>query len=224
MTLSADVRIPLSFSNIKLFEQCPHRYYQSSVLKKFPYVQSEAAARGDRIHQEFENYIKSGEPLSEAKPFSTWVEAFAEQDGIKHTEFKMAIDWKSKKVGYYKGRDIWVRGQFDLMVEQGNQAVLIDYKTGKSKYADTGQLELMSYLSFIHFPKIDRITAGLVFIDETKVIQDVYTRDKMDTYRDRWMARSIPIVTALTTRKFPMKESPLCAYCPCVDCPNYRGD
>lgn len=224
MTLSADVKMPLSFSAIKLYEQCPQRFYQEKVLKKFPYHQTEAAARGDRIHKEFESFIRDGTPLNEALPFKDWVETFAEQAGEKHVEFKMAMDWKANKVGYFKGRDIWIRGQFDLLVEQGENAVMIDYKTGKSKYADTGQLELMSVLTFIHFPKINKITGALVFIDESKVVRDTYHRDKMDEYKDRWLQRSIPIITSLTTRKFQMKESPLCAFCPCIDCPYYKGD
>lgn len=220
-----DVTMPLSFTAIKGFEQCPQRFYQERVLKKFPYVQSEAAKRGDAIHKAFENYVRDGEPLPPiAQPYEPWVKTFNEQDGEKFVEMKMAMNWQAKKTGYFKGQNIWIRGQFDLLVDRGEDAVMIDYKTGKSKYADTGQLELMSVLTFLHFPKINFIKGALVFIDETKMVVDSYTRDKMDTYIDRWQQRSIPIVQALTTRKFPMKPSGLCGYCPVIDCPHYTGD
>ena len=222
--LQNEVTMPLSFTAIKAFEQCPQRFYQERVLKKFPYEQSEEAKRGDMIHKAFENFIKDGTPLPDyAEPFRDWVEVFAEQDGDKHAEFKMAMDWQAKKVGYFRGKNIWIRGQFDLLVDQGDHAVMIDYKTGKSKFADTGQLELMSILTFIHFPKINTITGALVFIDEKKVIRDSYSRDKMPEYIERWTSRSIPIVRALTSRKFPMKQSGLCGWCPVIDCPYHPG-
>lgn len=220
-----EVTMPLSFTAIKAFEQCPQRFYQERVLKKFPYVQSEQAQRGDEIHKAFENYVKDNAPLPPiAQPFSAWVDTFKQQYGDKHVEFKMAMNWQAEKVGYFKGRNIWIRGQFDLLVDRGTDAVMIDYKTGKSKYADAGQLELMSILTFIHFPKIQEIKGALVFLDETKIVSDTYSRDKMDTYIERWKSRSIPIVQALTSRKFPMKQSGLCAYCPVIDCPYYSGE
>lgn len=220
--LTAEKTMPLSFSKIKLFEQCPFRFYAEHVLRKFPYVQSPQAERGDKIHKAFENYVRDNTPLPEiAQPFRDWVETFAEQEGTKYVEHKMAMDWQANKVGYSRGKNIWIRGQFDLLVDRGDNAVMIDYKTGKSKYADTSQLELMSVLTFIHFPKIDHIRGALVFIDENKIVKDEYSRDKMDSYIEKWKNRSIPIVHALTTRKFATKASPLCAWCPVIDCPHH---
>lgn len=223
--LENQVTMPLSFTAIKSFEQCPQRFYQERVLKKFPFVQSPEASRGDQIHKAFENFMRDGEPLPDiAQPYAAWVETFKKEKGEKFVEMKMAMNWQAKKVGYFKGKDIWIRGQFDLLVDRGGDAVMIDYKTGKSKYADTGQLELMSILTFIHFPKINHIKGALVFIDESKLVVDNYKRDNIDTYIERWKNRSIPIVQALTSRKFPMKSSGLCAYCPVIDCPYYVGD
>lgn len=234
MALTDQVTMPLSFSAIKSFEQCPQRFYQEKVLKKFPYEQSPQAKRGDIIHKEFESFIRDNVPLTLpdptndelglAKPHEHWVQSIAKRSGNKHVEFKMAINWHGQKVGYFRGKDIWIRGQFDLLVENDDKALMFDYKTGKSKYADTGQLELMSLLTFIHFPKINLIHGALLFIDENKIIKEVYSRDKMDEYKEKWLTRSIPIVQALTTRKFPMKQSGLCAFCPCIDCPYYSGD
>lgn len=232
--ITEQVTMPLSFTAIKSFENCPHRFYKERVLKLYPFEQSPAARRGDIIHKEFENYIKDGTPLTDpdpadetkglAKPYEEWVRTFAEQQGVKHVEFKMAMNWQAQKVGYFRGKDIWIRGQFDLLVDQGEHAVMIDYKTGKSKNADIAQLELMSLMTFIHFPNIQTITGALVFIDEKKVVKDRYSRDKMEQYRERWLNRSIPIVQALTTRKFPMKQSGLCGYCPVTTCPYYQGE
>lgn len=232
--LTDQVTMPLSYTAIKSFEQCPQRFYQERVLKKFPYKQSEQAKRGDIIHKEFESYVRDNTPLTQpdltdpdlglALDYQPLLDKLKSFDAEPFVEHKMAIDWESKKVGYFKGKNIWIRGQFDLLLKKGKGALLYDYKTGKSKYADTGQLELMAYMTFIHFPDIDWIRAGLLFIDEDKIISGTYTRDKMEQYKEKWLNRSIPIVQALTTRKFPMKQSGLCAFCPCIDCPYYKGE
>lgn len=223
MVITDEVKMPLSFSAIKLYEQCPHRFYQDKVLKRFPYVQGPAANRGEQIHKAFEDFIKSDTPLPEiAIPFRQWVETFKAQEGVKHCEYKMAMSWSVKPTDYFRGRNIWIRGQFDLMVEQGSHAVIIDYKTGKSKYADISQIELMALMAFLHFPEINTIKGALVFVDESKVVKGDYSRDKMDEYIDRWRKRSMPIVQSLTTRKFLMKPSGLCGFCPVTDCPHYR--
>ena len=223
--LQAEVTMPLSHTVIKAFETCPQRFYRERVLKQFHYVQSESALRGEQIHRAFENYIKDNIPLDASlSPYSGWVETFAKQPGEKYTELAMAIDWQDKKVGFLRGKNIWLRGKVDLLIDQGEVGYVIDYKTGKSKYADMSQVELMAMLSFIYFPHLQTITGALVFIDENKIIRDTYTRDKMAEYRERWMSRSIPIVQALTSRKFPMKQSGLCAFCPVLDCPFYAGE
>ncbi len=83
----------------------------------------------------------------------------------------MAMDWQAKKVGYFRGKNIWIRGQFDLLVDQGEHAVMT--VIGKSKFADTGQLELMSILTFIHFPKINRLQ--MLYLSMKKVIREIHT-------------------------------------------------
>lgn len=100
--ITDQVKMPLSFTAIKSFEQCPQRFYQEKVLKKFPFVQSPQAKRGDIIHKEFENFIKDNVPLTLpdpnnddlglAKPFEQWVQSIAKRTGTKHVEFKMAMN------------------------------------------------------------------------------------------------------------------------------------
>jgi hypothetical protein len=46
-----------SYSRLSVFEQCPKRYYYSSI-EKIPTPQHPAATRGTNIHIEAENYIK----------------------------------------------------------------------------------------------------------------------------------------------------------------------
>ncbi len=110
----------------KAFEQCPTTLLpRAKVLKKF-HEQSEEAKRGDKDYKAFENFIKWRYSTDYAEPFRDWVEVFAEQEGDKHAEFKIAMDWQAKKEATSGGKNIWIRGQFDLLVDQGEHAVMID--------------------------------------------------------------------------------------------------
>lgn len=223
---------PLSFSAIKEYEQCPYKYYNMKYhADKYPYKQGAEAARGERIHKEFEDYIKHNKPLETAVQWQSFMTEIDALDGTKHTEYKMAIDWQANKTAYFKGKNIWLRGQCDLLVDFGKSAIILDYKTGKSKYADTGQLKMMSMMAFIHFPKIEHIEAGLMFVDEDKCISASYERSQQQEYLDHWFSRSAEIVKSVNnyradipTRAFPQRNSVLCGWCSVTDCPYYTGE
>ena len=211
----------LSYTAIKLFETCPYQFYQDKILKAVPYVQTEAAAAGDRIHKELEAYIlKDGnhELSDEAKPYKDLIEGLRKLPGKKFVETKMAMDWGVKKVDYFKGKDIWIRGQFDFMALTGDYAKMVDYKTGSYKYPDIGQLELMSTLAFLHFPELQKVDASLVFIKHNAIAKRSFTRDKMPAYIDKWKNRSIPIIQAVEKHEWKAQRNNLCKWCPIKDC------
>lgn len=219
----------LSFSAIKMFEQCPYQYYCMKYQSdKYPYQQGKEAARGEAIHKEFEDYIKSGQPLAMAAKWQPFMDDIAALDGKKYTEHKMALNWQCEKVAYFKGKDIWLRGQCDLIVEHGKEAVILDYKTGKSKYADTGQLKMMAMMAFCYLPKVDTIKAALMFVDEDKAVEATFERKFQQEYVDHWFERSAPIVRAtnnfvadIPTKTFPQHDGFLCAWCSVTDCPRH---
>lgn len=220
----------LSYTAIKLYETCPYRFYQEKILKTVPYEQSEAAALGDRIHKELEAYIlKDGQHTlsDEAKPFHAYVEGLRLKPGMKFVETKMAMDWNVKKVDYFKGKDIWIRGQFDFMTVDGGVGKMVDYKTGSDRYPDVGQLELMSTLAFLHFPELKTVEACLLFINKNSLVKASFTRDKMPAYVEKWKNRSIPIVQSIETRDWKATKNALCKWCPIKDCrfhPTMTGD
>lgn len=219
----------LSYTAIKLYELCPFRFFHEKIAKTVPYVQSEEAAKGDRIHKEFEAYIKSGgkHTLSdEASPWQGLLYGLLQKPGDKFCETKMCLDWKCRQVDYFKGRDIWLRGQFDLMIKQGDTASIVDYKTGSSRYPDLDQLELMSAMAFLHFPDLNTVNARLLFIKDLKLVMGQFVRDKLPAYIETWKQRSVPIVQACETKDWKAKPNNLCGYCPITDCrhhPKMKG-
>ena len=71
----------------------------------------------------------------------------------------------------------WVRGIADLVIVDGDQAYIIDYKTGSNKYPDTKQLKLMSLMAFVCFPEVNTIKAGLLYCMKNSFVQESYTRE-----------------------------------------------
>ena len=47
-------------SNLKTFVQCPYKFKAMNIDKSVPYVQNEAAKRGEHLHELMEQAVKTG--------------------------------------------------------------------------------------------------------------------------------------------------------------------
>ena len=131
--------------------------------------------------------------------------------------------WSQNQVDYFKGKDIWLRGQYDLMIVNGDTGIMIDYKTGGSKYPKVDQLQCMSMMAFHYMPDLKYIKASLIFVEDGyKTCQESYNRDKMQAYVDEWKSRAIPVMQSLKTNIWEPRENPLCGWCPVVTCPHNK--
>lgn len=224
-----DKKVPLSFSAIKTFENCPFKFRHTtkSVGGRYLFQPSEASEKGNRMHKAFEEYVLYGTPLpQEFKHHEYFMQKLKAIPGKKTCEHKMALNWNREQVDYMRGKDIWLRGQYDLMINPTpDTAIMIDYKTGKSKYPDLEQLQCMSMMAFHYFPELQTINGTLIFVEENyKTFKETFTRDKMDSYVNQWKQRAIPVIQALNTNTWQPRENPLCGWCPVVECPfNTKG-
>lgn len=216
--------VPLSYTLVKTFENCPYKAKMTtkSLGGKYLFKPTPATELGNRIHKAFEDYIMLGTPLPEEfSRHKYFIQRLKEIPGEKRCEFKMALDWQQQPVDYMRGKDIWLRGQYDLMIKLNDDtAVIIDYKTGGSKYPDLDQLQCMSMMVFHYFPEVNNISGRLIFVeDRYKSFSETFSRDKMQVYVDKWKQRTIPIIQALNTNVWRPVQNPLCKWCPVVECP-----
>ena len=148
--------------------------------------------------------------------------------GEKLCEHKMGL--KRTKDGMqpcgFFDKDVWFRGIADLLIidREKKEARCIDYKTGKSaKYADPKQLALMASCIFFHFPEIERVRSGLLFVVSKDFIpvdfgvkhrHDIFVKlDHVLTARD----------AAYETGVFNPKQNFTCrGWCPVVDCAHWQ--
>lgn len=120
-----------SFSTLKDYEQCPYRVYLAKIEKK-PQKQSDAASRGEAIHQMAEDFVRAegGEVPKELSKFDI---AFRELQQL-HADGKVIMEenWGIRKDWSpcdWKDPDIWGRAKLDVFVQESETAAkIVDHK------------------------------------------------------------------------------------------------
>jgi CRISPR/Cas system-associated exonuclease Cas4 (RecB family) len=212
-----------SYSAIKDFENCPKKYHEVRILKRFKSKDTEATLYGTAVHKAFENYIRDRTPLPEKfAQFQSFVEPLAALDGTKRCEEKMGIRADFSPCGFFD-KDVWFRGvpDFLLINPDGKIARVADYKTGKSsRYADSTQLELMAAMIMAHHSEVNTVKGALLFVVAQDVVKATYTRTQLPEIWSKWAARANAIETALELNVWNPKANGLCKFCPVTDCPH----
>lgn len=207
---------PWSYSALTSFETCPKRYYHIKVAKDVQDAPGEAAMWGSTVHKHLEDRLRDNTPLPVSiKQYEGLIAPIANSSGDKLIEKQMAVtrdlvptDWAS--------RDAWCRGIVDAGVVHPSQskALLLDWKTGKRK-VDNDQLMLFAGLAFAHYPDLQVVNTGFVWIKENKVDKQLFKREEIPKIWMTFMPRVQRLERAYETASFPPKPSGLCArYCP----------
>jgi hypothetical protein len=216
---------PWSYSSIKLFEQCPKKYYHLRVVRDFQEDQNaEHLLYGTRFHKAAEEYVRDDTPLPEHFKFAkSALDSLKRIPGEKLCEYEMGLTENLEPCGF-RDASVWFRGIADLLIidaEKG-EARVVDYKTGKSaKYADVGQLELMALAVFRHFPQVKKVKAGLLFVVANNFTKESYTVEQAPVLWQRWMRDHERMKVAYQNDVWNPKPSGLCRkHCVVLSCPH----
>lgn len=214
--------IKWSYSSIKLFEQCPRKYYHLRVVKDILEPETEAMLYGTRFHEAAEFYVRDGTPMPEYFNFAKPVlDNLRQLPGEKLCEHKMGITEDLQPCSFDDPK-AWFRGIADLLIldREKGEARIVDYKTGKSaKYADPDQLELMSLCVFKHFPEITKAKGGLLFVVCNAFITGKYNSKQQDVLWERWIRNHSRIKIAFANDTWNPKPSGLCRrHCSVLSC------
>lgn len=83
---------PWSYSGIKLFDQCPKKYYHLKVIKDTVEPVTAALAYGSRFHAAAENFIAENKPLPVQFSFvKETLEKIQSMEGVKLCEHRMGV-------------------------------------------------------------------------------------------------------------------------------------
>lgn len=175
------LHMALSPSALKKFSVCPRQFYATYITKEIPYIQSEAAQRGERLHALMERACKCGwdsiqwpelKNKSYAAGFIKYVQHLKDAGWDVQVEMEAAVSadgascewWDKPPVGF-------LRSRVDLCAihPEYNHAIVIDWKTGKPWNVDTIQLAVNA-LCLI--PKTQKFEYKMVFayLDSGKAV------------------------------------------------------
>lgn len=217
--MSEEVKLPpWSASSLTAFQSCPHRYYRIRVLrdvKDFPL--SDAAALGVKLHKAFENAVNLGEALpAEFKGWESIIEQIKNLPGDKFPEYRLAVN-KAFQPCEWRADDCFSRGVADLVVLKGEEAIILDYKTGKRKESD--QLGLYAAYAFAKWPDVQRVHTAFVWLKSRHIDRKTYTRDMLPGVWGKWMPIVRRLEEAYKSNEWVTSPSGLCrGWCPVKDC------
>jgi len=217
-----------SYSAIKTYEQCPHKYKNLYVTKEVKDTGNEATAYGTLMHQAAEDRLKSGTPIPETfKKLVPVVEALDRLPGEKHTELRLGVKKAPTETGFapcgFFDPDVWMRTVVDVLVINGPKGKLVDYKSSKNaRYADTRQLDIMAAATFITYPDVQEIKSGLAFVVCDDWVPKTHKVEKLTTYIGVFNPELEKLEASLEGDVWPKKSGPLCGWCPVKKCEFHR--
>lgn len=208
------MKLAHSYSSIKMYDNCPYRYYRQRILKDVVDEGGDASKYGERIHEFLEKRLKGSDLPKEAEryePLCQSVEKMA-KDGELYIEHELVLTENLTPTGWWDA-DAWLRSKLDVLVVTGDTAVVMDWKTGKRRL-DTFQMDLFAAQTLKHFPQVQKVKTCLVWLKTMEMDTELYTRV---TINERWaeiMGKINRIYMSLEHDNWPAKPSGLCRFCP----------
>jgi hypothetical protein len=187
---------------------------------------SEATIYGKELHKVAEDYVRDNVPIPERFKFiQKTVDALKNIPGEKHTEIELGVTNTGGKLsacGFYD-KNAWYRGIADLLIINGDEGYLVDYKSSKNaKYADLKQLDLLAAAVFIHFPDIKSLKSALIFVVSNEFVNKEHNSQHKLAYFEHVRFDLERLEVAMKTGVWNAVSSPLCGWCPVKTCQNYR--
>jgi len=218
------MRLAHSYSSIKLYENCPYRYFRQRIVKDVVDEGGEASKYGERIHQYLEMRLKEDaelpQEIAQYEGLCQSVERIA-ANGELHIEKELVLTENLTPTGWWDA-DAWLRSKLDILVINGAIANVMDWKTGKRK-ADQFQMQLFAAQVFKHFPDVQTVKTSLVWLKTMEMDTEQYHRSQTNTLWADTMKRIQRIHKSLEHDNWPARPSGLCRFCPVRhDCDSAR--
>ena len=207
-----------SYSSLKEYINCAKKYQETKVLKNYVFQDTPQTIYGKEVHKALEDYVQSNTALAKNyERYKAIVDDLIAIPGDKYCEHEMALT-KEKTPCEFEDPNRWVRGIADLVIVDGDTAFVVDYKTGSNKYPDPKQLRLMSLMLFAHFPQVNHVKAGLLFLAHNQFIPEEYKREDIEKSWGHFLGPLTRLDYSYTSNIWTPNPTPLCGYCPVKSC------
>jgi RecB family exonuclease len=221
--------MPLSFSRLSTFEQCPAQFDYLYVSKRVVNQSNEHSDYGDRVHKvleakgkgELDETALSAEGQQTIERWGALVDKVISRSGDKYFEHQMAVNRNLEPVEWF-APDVWIRSIADVLVVDGATAYCLDYKTGKVKENPT-QLQLFAAMVFWHFPDVQTAKTSFIWLKFDEVTNSKYERRFLGALWSALEPRFDKVQEVINLGVFETKPSGLCPWCAAKEiCPDAR--
>jgi RecB family exonuclease len=218
------MKLSHSYSAIKLYENCPYRYFRQRIVKDVVDQGGEASKYGERIHEYLEHRLKSNnilpQEIAQYEPLCTMVERLAKH-GELHIEKELVLTENLTPTTWWE-TDAWLRSKLDILIICDGEAIVMDWKTGK-RNPDFFQMQMFAAQVFKHHPEVQRVKTILVWLKTLEMDSEDYHRESINEVWAEVMKRINRIHKSLEHDNWPARPSGLCRYCPARhDCDSAR--
>lgn len=201
-----------SYSFLNDFRNCPYKAFRKYVLRDLPKETSPALEEGIRVHYELEQFINA-----DAKPD---VGKFAYDVASRFRERGAEAE---KKLGMFKTRvaadfwdsDVWGRGKVDVLVVEGDTALIVDWKAGK-KREDPTELKVQALLVQCNYP-VAFIHGCYVWLKNEEIGKTYDLSEVSSTYSEV-CETMYKAEECGDSGHWTKKPNALCGWCPVRDC------
>jgi len=204
-----------SYSSIKMYDNCPKRYFHQRIAKHVTDPGGDATIYGERLHKMLEERLRDDVELPvEAAPYAPLVDAVLRSvgDGTLMVEQELTLSRKLKPTGWWDA-DAWMRSKLDVLVLKGKKAVVLDWKTGKRR-PDFDQLQLFALQVFAHHKDVKEVSSGFIWLKDSTIDRETYNRDNIGELWAQLLNKVSRIERSLQEDDWPAKPSGLCRFCP----------
>jgi hypothetical protein len=220
----ATTAAPWTYSRLHSFETCAKQYFHTKVTVEYPDdPNSEYLIYGNRLHAAAEHYVRDKVPLPDHFQYlKAPLDALMKKGDMRLCEYQMGLTVELEPCTYF-AKNIWWRGVVDLLILDSKKGIarVVDYKSGKDKYADKDQIELMALGVFKHFPVVNTVHGALFFAVAGTLIKDTYTVENEAKLWAKWRDRFSNMESAYTNDVWNPNPSGLChKHCPVLECPH----
>jgi hypothetical protein len=208
-----------TYSALEKFETCPRQYYHVRVARDVVEPPTEYTLWGEKVHAALEARVVSSTPLPDGmQQWESIATQLADMPGDKLAEHKLAVDEAFQPAEW---TSCWSRGIADLIVKQGSKALVVDHKTGKRKPSE--QLSLYAGFVFSHFPEVEEVQTGFIWLKEKKIDKKTYRRVDVPSIWQQFLPRVKKLHAAERESVWQAKPSGLCrGWCPVKQCEFYK--
>lgn len=218
-----------SFSALESYERCPKKFYHENIAKDVKRETTSAGDWGSDAHKALELRLVKQRPLPLGMGHCEGICALLERQGARiYGENKVALTRAYAPTDYF-AKDVWLRGQADVVIVLGLGAVVVDWKFGRYTDSWKDQGLIMAMVHFQQMLEVQTIGVAFVWFKESganpPISERTYTRQSIVAPWSELLGRVARMEEAVGRYDFPPRENFLCrAHCPVFTCPhNGRG-